>query len=112
MTVRQCSTNCIIQLLNSQENIISEAKLKADGKIVFPLLDAGKYRLKVIYDLNGDGMWTTGDFSKGIQPEPVSYYPQEIDLKSGWILDMDQEWDIGKQFLKEQRLREKKTARK
>ena len=74
------------------------------------MLDAGTYRLKVIYDLNGDGKWTTGDFDIARQPEPVSYYPQEITLKTGW--EANQDWDIGKQSYKEERLREKKTAKK
>ena len=70
------------------------------------MLDAGIYRLKVIYDLNGDGKWTTGDFDKGRQPEPVSYYPGEIDLKTGW--EVDQDWDIGKQLVKEEKLKAEK----
>ena len=112
LTVINCKTESIIQLLNNQEKIISEKKINSDGKIVFPLLDAGTYRLKVIYDLNGDGHWTTGDFSKGIEPEPVSYYPREIDLKTGWILDIDQDWDIGVEYLKDQKLRKKVTTRR
>jgi hypothetical protein len=112
LSIKNCTTNCIIQLLNNQEKLVDEVKIKSDGKIQFPLLDAGDYRLRVIYDLDGDGKWTTGDFSKGRQPEPVSYYPREINLKTGWILDMDQEWDISKQNDKEQKLRQKKTAKK
>jgi hypothetical protein len=112
VTVTNCTVKCIIQLLTNQEKIIDESTIKADGKINFPLLDAGNYRLKVIYDLNGDGKWTTGDFNKGIQPEPVSYYPREINLKAGWVMDLDQEWDIGKQYAKEQRLKEKKTPKR
>ncbi|MBK7712586.1 MAG: Ig-like domain-containing protein [Bacteroidales bacterium] len=112
ITIKNSKGSCIIQLLNSQEKIVSEATVNTDTKISFPLLDAGNYRLKVIYDQNGDGKWTTGDFNRGIQPEPVSYYPQEISLKTGWVLDMDQDWDIGKQFVKEQKLKEKRTSRK
>jgi hypothetical protein len=112
VSIRNCTVSSIIQLLNSQEKLVSEVKIKSDRKIEFPLLDAGDYRIKVIYDLNDDGMWTTGDFDKGLQPEPVSYYPSEINLKAGWILDMDQDWDISRQFVKEVKLREKKTPRK
>jgi hypothetical protein len=111
VNVRNCTVSCIIQLLNKQEKLVREATLKSDGKIEFPLLDAGDYRLRVIYDLNGDGKWTTGDFSKGRQPEPVSYYSGEINLKSGWVLDMDQDWDIGKQYAKEEKLKEKKSTK-
>jgi uncharacterized protein (DUF2141 family) len=112
LAIRNCKTSCIIQLLNNQEKIVDEARIDSDRKIEFPLLDAGNYRLKVIYDLNGDGKWTTGEFDKGRQPEPVSYYPNEINLKAGWILDMDQDWDISKESFKEQRLKQKKTSKK
>jgi len=111
LSIKNCTSSCIFQLLNSQEKLIEEQKMSSDGKIVFQLLDAGKYRIKVIYDLDGDGKWTTGDFKKGRQPEPVSYYPDEIDLKSSWILDMDQDWDISKLFEKNQKLKEKKTQK-
>jgi hypothetical protein len=110
LAIINCNVNCIIQLLDKQEKLVSTASLKSDGKVVFPLLDAGIYRIKVIYDLDGDGKWTTGDFKKGRQPEPVSYYPGEIDLKTGW--EIDQEWDIGKQLVKEEKLKVKRTTRK
>jgi hypothetical protein len=112
MSIKNCTERSIIQLLTNQEKIVGEKIMTSDGKIVFPLLDAGKYRIKVIYDLDGDGKWTTGDFKTGRQPEPVSYYPNEIDLKAGWVLDMDQDWDIGKKYIKEQKLKEKKTPKK
>jgi hypothetical protein len=105
-----CRDSCIIQLLDKQEKLVNEALLNSDGKVVFPLLDAGVYRIKVIYDLDGDGKWTTGDFDKGRQPEPVSYYPNEIELKTGW--EAIEDWDIGKQFFKEQKLKSKKTLKK
>jgi hypothetical protein len=109
LAIRNCIGNCIIQLLDSKEKLISETAIKADGKVVFPLLDAGVYRLKVIYDLDGDGKWTTGDFNKGRQPEPVSYYSQELDIKTGW--EIDQDWDIGKQLTKEGKLKQKRTSK-
>ena len=83
--------------------------MKKNGNQVFPLLESGSYRARVIYDLNGDGKWTTGDFSSGRQPEPVSYYPDEIDLKTGWNLEQD--WDMGVKNIKDQKLREKKKTR-
>jgi hypothetical protein len=42
----------------------------------------------------------------------VSYYPDEIDLKSGWVMDIDQDWDISKQYQKEQKMKEKRTPKK
>lgn len=109
LLIKNCKTNSIIQLLNNSEKLIEEQTLKSDGKVVFQQLDAGNYRLRVIYDINGDGKWTTGDFTAGRQPEPVSYYPRDLDIKSGW--EVEQDWDIGKQYIKPEKLKQKKTAK-
>jgi hypothetical protein len=95
----------IVQLLSSSDKIVSEAYIKNNGKLVFKQLDGGTYRARVIYDLNGDGKWTTGDFDSGRQPEPVSYYKDEIEIKAGY--EIDQDWDMGIVNFKEQKLREK-----
>jgi uncharacterized protein (DUF2141 family) len=99
----------IIQLLDSKEKILREEVQNKDGIVEFKFLDAGNYRLRVIYDLNNDGKWTTGDFTTGRQPEPVSYYPSELELKTGW--NAEQDWDIGKMYYKEPKLREKKQTK-
>jgi hypothetical protein len=100
----------IIQLLDKTENLVSEKFMKKDGLVTFLLLESGFYRLRVIYDLNGDGKWTTGDFAAGRQPEPVSYYFQELELKKGWEIE-HQDWDIGIKNFKDQKLREKKKPK-
>lgn len=99
--------NRIVQLLNSSEIIVSEAYMKKDGKLIFSQLDGGTYRARVIYDLNGDGRWTTGDFDSYRQPEPVSYYKEEIEVKAG--NEYDQDWDMGILNFKEKKL---KSSRK
>ncbi|HNW57699.1 MAG TPA: hypothetical protein PKM69_07990, partial [Bacteroidales bacterium] len=59
--------------------------------------------------LNGDGKWTTGYFNSGRQPEPVSYFPTEIEIKTGF--DIEQDWDIGTVNLKDQKLKTLKKAK-
>ena len=100
----------IIQLLSTTEKLVYETSMKSDGEIVISMLEPGIYRLKSIYDLNDDGKWTTGDFDTGRQPEPVSYYPGEIEMKAGW--EVEQDWDIGKQYAKVEKLREKRSLKK
>ena len=96
----------IVQLLDSKEKLISEKHIKRNGKIEFPLLEKGNYRLKAIYDLNGDGKWTTGDFKIKRQPEPVSYYPSEIEIKVNWENVLN--WDLSKKNQKDQKMRTKR----
>jgi hypothetical protein len=104
-TVENYDGDRIIQLLDKAEKLIAEIFMEKDGKAVFPLLETGIYRAKVIYDLNGDKKWTPGDFATKRQPEPVSYYPSEIELKTGWVLD--QTWNIGIKNFKDPKMVEK-----
>jgi hypothetical protein len=103
LNIRNGEGEMIIQLLDKKEKIVSEAKRKGDGKIVFSLIESGFYRVKVIFDLDGNGKWTTGDFSAARQPEPVSYYPSEIEIKANY--DLEQDWDVGVKSEKSQKLR-------
>lgn len=101
--IKNCNSPCIIQLLDKSERLIQQKFIKNDGKVDFDLLDPGMYRAKVIYDLNNDGKWTTGDFLAHRQPEPVSYYKDQVELKTGW--DLEQTWDISTRHFKENKLR-------
>ena len=98
LNINNFEGNRIIQLLNEQDKILREVQAGKDGITEFSLLDKGKYRIRVIYDINGDGKWTTGDFLTGRQPEPVSFYPREIDLPENFWADQD--WDIGEKNVK------------
>ncbi len=109
-TIKNYVGQRIIQLLDKSEKLVAEVPMKEDGKVTFSLLETGVYRARVIYDLNGDGKWTTGDFSKHRQPEPVSYYYQELDLKPGWVLT-EQPWDISVKNFKDPKLREPKKTK-
>jgi len=100
----------IVQLTADKDRIISQTSLDSPGEVFFPLLDKGKYRLKVVYDLNSDGKWTTGDFGLGRMPEPVTYYPAELEVKINWALEQD--WDIGKMYIKDVSLRNKPASKR
>jgi hypothetical protein len=40
-------------------------------------------------DSNADGIWTTGNYFKHIQPENYIYYPKEIIVKPNWDNELD-----------------------
>jgi uncharacterized protein (DUF2141 family) len=107
MNINDVSDPMIIQLLTKEEKVISEQKLKAPGKVTFPLLDKGKYRIRAIFDMNDDGQWTTGDFAKKRQPEPVTYYPNEIEVTIDWEAEND--WSPQVKNLKDPKLRNVKN---
>jgi len=89
--------NRIVQVM-SGDKVVREMYMKSDGKAEFLYLDPGKYQARIIYDLNGDGKWTTGDFDTGRIPEPSSYFPKEIDVKEFWYFV--EEWDVSEKNIK------------
>jgi hypothetical protein len=97
-------------LLDKTDKLLAESTISGNGRVTFPLLEKGSYRARVIFDLNGDGKWTTGDYFTGRQPEPASYYPTDIEIPENW--QTAQPWDVKEMNFKEQLLRQKpKTTR-
>lgn len=109
MNIQNGKGKMLIQFLSSQEAVLAERKITEKGIAEFPMLDKGKYKFRVVYDLNGDGKWTTGDFDKNLQPEPVSFYPEEIEVKIDWEENYD--WDVGKMNFKKPAAKDKKEQR-
>lgn len=95
----------IIQLLSTDEKVLREqhVTLPEKNRISFILLEPGEYRLKAIYDINGDGKWSTGNWEKGINPEPVTYYPDPVSLKALWTIEQD--WDLSRIYFKSEVMR-------
>ena len=100
----------VVQLLDSRENLVMERSLVSPGRAVFQFVENGNYRLKVIYDEDGNGVWTPGDFLKGRQPEKVSYFPEIIEIKSNW--DLVQDWSIEVMNVKSDSLRTRVVPRR
>ena len=63
-----------------------------DGAAEFFYLKAGKYYLKAFIDRNGNGIWDTGDYHAGLQPEEVYYYPKAVECKEKWDITIG--WDV------------------
>ena len=85
--------NGILQLLDARENVVMEQKT-AGGHCEFYFIRPGTYYMRLIFDDNGNGVWDTGDYAKGIQPERVSYYHHSLDLRALFEYSQD-DWDIG-----------------
>lgn len=102
--------NMIIQLLSDDEKVIREQKTELPGNniISFNLLEPGEYRLKAVYDINGDGKWSTGDWESRLKPEPVTYYPDPISLKALWTIEQD--WDLSRIHFKSESMRNPEKA--
>jgi len=93
VTLKTVSEKMIIQLLDSKGVMLKE-KTEWSGNIVeFSYLKAGEYKLKAIYDRNGNGKWDTGNYEEKRQPEKVKFFNEQIKVRSNW--DLKIEWDLG-----------------
>ncbi len=84
----------IVQLLtnNESEKVLEEKTTNKNDRITFDYLKPEKYRVKIIYDHNGNGKWDTGSYQDKIQPEGVSYINEVIKVKSNWEKEFS--WDV------------------
>jgi hypothetical protein len=84
----------IVELLDSKENVIAFAYSEKETGLTFEALEPSKYTLRVIYDDDKDGEWTTGNFLEKRQAEEVIYFPKELDIRANW--DVDQVFILSK----------------
>jgi hypothetical protein len=98
----------IIQLMDNTEKLVRQVYLKSNRKLEFSLLEKGKYRVRAIFDIDNNGKWTTGNFEFHRQPEPVLYYPGEIEIKENW--DVNDVWELIPENSKDSKLQIIKTS--
>ena len=77
----------ILHLLDSNSNIIREFNNVTNSTYTFDYIRPGKYTFRLIEDLNSNDIWDTGNYLKQVQPEPVYYFPNELDVRANWDLN-------------------------
>jgi len=89
----------IIHLINSLNKVVHKSFIipkdilrEGQKRLTYDHLIPGKYKVKVIYDINNNGKWDTGDYLTNRLPESIIFYPEPITIRSNW--DMVLEWDI------------------
>lgn len=108
-----------MELLDKSDKPIRKARV-IDNIAVFKDLDPGSYYVRIVLDSNNNGIWDTGDFQKGLQPEMVCYSPKEYKIRAysevydddAWVIDPA---TLGKQKpleITKQKPQEKESRRK
>ena len=92
----QSSVPFIIELLNNDKVVCRYTKPVDGNAYTFELLDAGKYRVRLIEDANENEQWDTGNYLQKIQPEKVIYFWKEIDLRANW--DMNETFNTSQNY--------------
>lgn len=101
MNVTGADSTAYAELLDGQDKATRKVKV-VNGRADFYYLNPGKYYVRLVNDTNGNGVWDTGNYEKGIPPEEVFYYNQELELKALW--EVEQEWNLRGVSLDKQKL--------
>lgn len=83
--------NCIVELYNDKGIVYGEGK---NNRFVADSIQAGSYMLRLIYDENQNGKWDSGNLENRIQAEKISFYPENIQIRSNW--DLELKWKTSK----------------
>ncbi len=82
----------MLQLLNSRQEVQSEKIITRSDQYKFVHLKPAEYSFKIIHDKNNNGKWDTGNYLKGIQPEPVYLMDENIVVRQNW--DHEVIWNV------------------
>lgn len=84
----------LVQVINRKENIVQQSYIPKSGKLGFRHLIPGEYMFRIVVDNNRNKKWDNGNFYEHIQPEELIYYPDKVNVRQNWVLDLET-WDPG-----------------
>jgi uncharacterized protein (DUF2141 family) len=79
----------MILLLDQGDALLAEKVVNKSAQVTFDYLLPGKYKLKAIHDVNGNGRWSPGNYRSNLLPEGVQYYPGDVSIRANWELQED-----------------------
>ena len=91
--IRNSQSKFILHLLNSNGDIIRQYNnVNENSTFNFDYIRPGKYTFRLIEDLNNNNLWDTGNYLNRVKPEPVYYFPSELEVRANW--DLNETFDL------------------
>ena len=79
-----------VELIKNKK-IYRKTPTTTSDSITIPYLMPGKYKVRIVYDANGNNRWDTGDYLKHRQAEKTFEPEKEIEIRPNW--DINQTYD-------------------
>ena len=77
----------IVQLTDEKGKTKKELFATEPQIFEFNNIDPSKYLIRLIFDVNNNQKWDTGNYLKQIQPERVVYYPNVLEVRANWEME-------------------------
>lgn len=100
--------NICVELLSREDKAVKSVQT-TNGYATFYYIKPGTYYARLFVDTNNNGVWDTGDYNTGLQPEEMFYYPYNIECKAKWDINLN--WDITAKPLDQQKPNEIKKQK-
>lgn len=78
----------VLEIYDSKSNLVQSHSFQDSTTLNLKRFYPGKYKARVVFDSNEDGIWTTGNPKKRIQAERVAEYQEEIEIRANWDLEL------------------------
>ena len=86
--IRNNQSEFILHMINNNGDIIREFNnVSQNSTYNFEYIKPGKYTFRLIEDSNNNNIWDTGNYLKKVNPEPVYYFSNEIEVRANWDLN-------------------------
>lgn len=84
----------VVQLYNSSNKMVASQVIDKEQEVSFWTLTPGKYKVRALLDADANGCWSTGNYRYRVLPEMVLEYPQELEVKANWDIDLEEKWNL------------------
>jgi uncharacterized protein (DUF2141 family) len=91
-TVKAKPENYMLQLTDDKNNIVFEKQATGNDKISVEGLEPKSYNLRLVVDENNNRKWDTGSYLQKRQAEKIILYPEKVNVRSNW--DVEVEWEV------------------
>ena len=93
--IRNTQSKFILHLINSNGDIVRQYdNVDQNTTYNFEYIRPGEYSFRLIEDLNKNNIWDTGNYLRRVKPEPVYYFPSELEVRANW--DLNETFDLNK----------------
>ena len=82
----------VATLLSEKGAELRSDRVSPNEVVVYDRLPAGKYKVRLLEDNNGNGVWDTGDYKQKLLPERVEFFTQSVTVRGYWELEESFEW--------------------
>jgi len=74
----------LITAVSDPKIVVRTERITRNTEIIYNMLPAGKYQIKVSYDANKNGKWDTGSVTRKTQPEHTWLNPTIYTVRPNW----------------------------